>query len=68
MSTRRDGGKDGSTISITINDPLAGKIRKLHGISSVGEEQGNKTSIQKWCIEIIENFVVDKRKEARSTQ
>lgn len=64
MVTRTSYGTPGmDTIDIRINDPLATKIRELHAISSVGESVGDRTSIQKWCIEIIENFIVDNRKE-----
>lgn len=55
--------KAGEPINIIIGDPLAKKIRKLHKISSVGDETGNKTSLQRWCIEIIENFILFNRKE-----
>ena len=59
---KRDRGTTGDPITIVLTTPLADKIRQLHAVSQLGEVQGNKTSIQKWCIEIIENFVVDNRK------
>lgn len=49
-------------ITITIKDPIASKIRACHEASQVGTELGNRTRVEKFCIEIIENFISDNRK------
>lgn len=61
---RQSKDKGGMTdpISLTIPNPLASRIRELHAISKVGDKIGDVTSIQRWCIEIIETFFVEKRK------
>lgn len=57
---RRDRGGKADPITVVIHGPLAQDIRRIHQISQIGEDLGNKTGI--WCLEIIENFVYEKRK------
>lgn len=57
----RKPGKAGEPITLTIDGHIARRIRELHGQSSLGEEYGGRTSVQKWCIEIIAAFLADRR-------
>lgn len=49
-------------IMITIKNPIADRIRKVHAIAQIGDPEGDRTSLEKYCVEIIENFIVDNRK------
>lgn len=31
----------------------------------IGDPEGDRTSLEKYCVEIIENFITDKRKESQ---
>lgn len=52
-------------ITITIKNPIADRIRKVHAIAQIGDPKGDRTSLEKYCVEIIENFITDKRKESQ---
>lgn len=62
MTRRKANGRTGEDITILIKMPVADKIRRIHRVSQVGERLGDKTSLEKFCIEIIENFIADNRK------
>lgn len=62
MTRRKANGRTGEDITILIKMPVADKIRRIHRASQVGERLGDKTSLEKFCVEIIENFIVDNRK------
>ena len=64
MTRRKANGRIGEDITILIKNPVADKIRRIHRVSQVGERNGDKTSLEKFCVEIIENFIVDNRKGA----
>ena len=62
VTRRKANGRTGEDITILIKMPVADKIRRIHRVSQVGERLGDKTSLEKFCIEIIENFIADNRK------
>lgn len=62
MTRRKANGRIGADITILIKNPVADKIRRIHRASQVGERNGDKTSLEKFCVEIIENFIADNRK------
>lgn len=57
----RNPGKAGEPITLTIDGHIARRIRELHGQSSIGDQTGDRTSVEKWCVEIIESFLSDRR-------
>lgn len=62
VTPRKSNKIDGHPIVVTIRNPMADKIRSAHRIARVGESRGDQTTIEKFCVEIIENFIVDNRK------
>lgn len=62
VTRRKANGRTGEDITILIKMPVADKIRRIHRASQVGERLGDKTSLEKFCVEIIENFIADNRK------
>lgn len=62
MTPRKSNKIQGHPIMVTIRNPMADKIRSAHQVAQVGESQGDRTTIEKFCVEIIENFIVDNRK------
>lgn len=62
VTRRKVNGVIGENITILIKNPVADKIRRIHRTSQVGERNGDKTSLEKFCVEIIENFIADNRK------
>lgn len=62
VTRRKANGRSGEDITILIKMPVADKIRRIHRASQVGERLGDKTSLEKFCVEIIENFIADNRK------
>ena len=62
MTRRKANGRTGEDITILIKMPVADKIRRIHRASQVGERLGDKTSLEKFCVEIIESFIADNRK------
>ena len=62
MTRRKANGRTGEDITILIKMPVADKIRRIHRAAQVGERLGDKTSLEKFCVEIIENFIADNRK------
>lgn len=61
VTRRKANARVGQDISIVITNPIADKIRRVHYISNVGDKKGDKTSLEKFCVEIIENFIVEHR-------
>lgn len=62
MTPRKSNKVAGNPIIVTIKNPIADKIRSVHKVAQVGESAGDRTTIEKFCAEIIENFIVDNRK------
>lgn len=62
VTRRKANGVIGEDITILIKNPVADKIRRIHRTSQIGERNGDKTSLEKFCVEIIENFIADNRK------
>lgn len=62
MTPRKANKRMGEPLIITIRTPMADKIRRVHQVARVGESRGDQTTLEKFCVEIIENFIVDNRK------
>jgi hypothetical protein len=59
---KRMKGPEGEPIAITITGVYAGRLRAWHRISQVGVAPGaGRTSLEKFCLEIIEGYLADKR-------
>lgn len=57
----RKPGAPGEPIHVVIDGHVARRIRELHRTVNIGAEGDNHTSVQKYCIEIIEAFLADRR-------
>jgi len=57
----RKPGVPGEPITLTIDGQTARRIRELHSTVNLGTEGEHQTSVKKYCLEIIEAFLSDRR-------
>ena len=58
---KRTPGPKGEDITITIDGVSAYRLRALHKESQAGTFCGGRTSLERYCLEIIEGFLCDQR-------